>query len=125
MTTITVDKPKSPPSMHPFRIQGSFSPHYAKPPTLFYADDPKAPAKVGGITATSPQKGSLSLRWSPSPNIYSPLPAGAGVTKAAFHFRHPGLSPGHHTVFVTDGKTGGSVGFGVQNAIHARVDPFR
>jgi len=124
MTTITVNQPQSPPSMKPFRMDGSFSPPYAKPPVLFYADDPHAPAKVSGIVSTSPQRGTLSLRWSPPPAVYAPLP-NATVTRVGFHFRHPGLSPGHHDVYVTDGTAAGHVGFGVQNAVHARVNPFR
>jgi hypothetical protein len=121
---ITIDKPGYPASGHGFRISGHLS-GYSGAPKLSYADDPYPPGKVSGLAAGKMSK-ALPVKWSPptSGMVYHPLPSPAHVTAQLFHFRHPGLTPGHHTVVVTDGKTCGIIGFGVQNAIHARVNPF-
>jgi len=123
-TKITVDKPAYPASGYGFRISGHLS-GYSGAPKLSYADDPYPPGKVSGLVAGQMSK-ALPVKWTPptTVTVYHPLPSPFQVTAQLFHFRHPGMTPGHHTVVVTDGRTGGIVGFGVQNAIRARVNPF-
>ena len=124
--TITIDKPGSPASGKAFRVSGSFSPHYTAPPQLQYCDDPKTPGKVSDVTAEAEPMAILVQWQAPTTGtVWHPLPSPSSVTRGLFWFQHPGLTPGHHTVVVTDGKTEGSVGFGVQNAAHIRVNPFR
>jgi len=125
-TKITVNKPGYPASGTAFRISGALS-GYTSPPKLSYADDPPRPSNVVSLTGYIPAKGSVELHWSPPTTgaVYIPFPFNSGVTRTAFHFQHPGLRPGHHTVYVTDGTTEGSVGFGVSNSVHMRVNPFR
>lgn len=119
-TKITVNKPGYPHSGQAFRISGALS-GYAYTPKLSYADDPPHPGKVSGITGST-SGGTVALHWSPPTTgaVYIPFPYNSGVTRTAFHFQHPGLSPGHHTVYVTDGNAECSVGFGVSNAAHMR-----
>jgi hypothetical protein len=124
--TIIVNKPGYPHSGQTFRISGSLS-GYSYKPTLYYADDPPHPGKVSSIYATIPSRGSIALHWSPPETgaVYMPFPFNSGATLRSFYFQHPGLSPGHHTVYVTDKHSAGSVGFGVSNAAHLRTSPFR
>lgn len=125
MTTITIDKPGYPASGAAFHMSGKLS-GYTATPKLSYADDPTVPGKVTGVSATE-TKNSIALKWSAPTTgaTYKPLPSGSTVSKTAFSFQHPGLTPGHHTVVVTDGKAEGSVGFGISNAAHAKLNPFR
>lgn len=124
-TRIAVDKPSSPVSGAAFRVSGALF-GYTGAPHLLYADDPGAPGKVSGLSAQSEPK-ALLVKWSPptTGTVYQALPSPSSVTRTQFYFRHPGLTPGHHTVVVTDGKTSGSIGFGVQNSVRARMHLYR
>jgi hypothetical protein len=123
-TKITLDKPGYPASGYGFRISGHLS-GYSGVPRLSYADDPYPPGKVGGLVAGKMPK-ALPIKWSPPTGGRSiiPFPLLFMSLRNCSTFRHPGMTPGHHTVVVTDGKTCGIIGFGVQNAIRARVNPF-